>query len=249
MARAVGARENSHTNMQYSAIEVRGDDARPRWVVSNGSTTVGPVSTDLLLRGIEAGRIPPTCWVRDEAWDSWRMPHEIREVSTWCKNKVPHDGPTAYDAYVSDYCFEFMPDPLEMVTFCLEAGMAATGATVGLAHRVREPLGLPVTSCVEGVEPAEALGQVVMGYDEALMVARQGRIVLSTPNESPAARAIARRMSAHSLALSGVAMFPVLKGGGVFAMIELGRVDHPFRSGDARLLTRIAFAAAAQLAS
>lgn len=233
--------------MQYSGIEVSGNESRPRWVVSNGATTVGPVTTELLLRGIEAGRIPPTCWVRDEAWDNWRMPHEIREVSTWSKNQVPHDGPTAYDAYVSDYCFEFMPDPLEMVRFCLSAGMAATGATVGLAHRVREPLGLPVTSCVEGVEPADALGQVVMGYDEALAVARQGRIVLSSPSASPAARAIARRMSEHTVALSGVAMFPVLKGEGVFAMIELARVDHPFRTSDAKLLTRIAFAAAAQL--
>jgi hypothetical protein len=234
--------------MQYSESEVRGEDTRPRWVVSNGATTVGPVSTDLLIRGLEAGRIPPTSWVRDEAWDSWRMPHEIREVSLWSKSQVPHDGPTAYDAYVSDYCFEFMPDPLEMVSFCLAAGMAATGASVGLAHRMREPLGLPVTSLVEGADPGDALGQVVMGYDEALTIARQGRIVLARPGESPAARAIARRLSLHTVALSGVAMFPILARGGVFAMIELGRVDHPFRTGDARLLTRIAFAAAAQLA-
>jgi len=235
--------------MQYSEIEVRGDDARPRWVVSNGATTVGPVSTDLLLRGLEAGRIPPTCWVRDEAWESWRQPHEIREVSVWSKNQVPHDGPTAYDAYVSDYCFEYMPDPLEMVRFCLAAAMAATGATVGLAHRVREPLGLPVTSSVEGADPGDALGQVVMDYDEALAVAREGRIVLSSPTASPAARAIARRLYAHTLALSGVAMFPILTGGGVYALIELGRIDHPFRASDTKLLTRIAFAAAAQLAS
>jgi hypothetical protein len=88
-----------------------------------------------------------------------------------------------------------------------------------------------------------------MGYDESLAVARQGRIVLSSPNASPAARAIARRMSAHTMALGGVAMFPVLAGGGVFAMIEMGRVDHPFRACDAKLLTRIAFAAAAQLSN
>lgn len=43
-------------------------------------------------------------------------------------------------------------------------------------------------------------------------------------------------------------MFPVLQREGVIAMVELARTDHPFRSSDAKTLTRLAFAAAAQLA-
>jgi hypothetical protein len=126
--------------------------------------------------------------------------------------------------------------------------MAVTGATVGMAHWVRAPLGLPVTSCVEGSDNQDALGQVVMAFDEALAVAKLGRIVLARPNESLASNAISARLGSEQ-PLAGVAMLPILQGDGVLGMVELARADHMFRAGDAKALTRIAFAAAAQLAS
>ena len=54
----------------------------PRWLVTNGSTTVGPVHTELLLRGYMGGRIPEHCQVREVRWGTWRPLDGIREIGT-----------------------------------------------------------------------------------------------------------------------------------------------------------------------
>ena len=55
--------------------------APARWYVTNGDTVVGPVGTDLLLRGITSARIPDDCMVMQESWSEWRNLVEIRELS------------------------------------------------------------------------------------------------------------------------------------------------------------------------
>lgn len=59
-----------------------------RWYVSTGDGSVGPVSLELLARGIEAGRVPLECFVRNEAWTVWRPLSDVARV-TVC------DGPLA----------------------------------------------------------------------------------------------------------------------------------------------------------
>lgn len=232
--------------MLSGEIRIGGAARRPRWLVSNGSNVVGPVSTDLLLRGLECGKVPADCWIRDKDWDSWREAHQIREVRSWSRSQLGDEEGDPEE--LADTCLSLARDPEEVVVFSLEAAMAALGAQVGVAHRVREPLWLPVTSCVQGLDPEGILGQVVWQYDAAYATARQGRIVLERVGTSSASRAIGARLWRPESQPVGVAMFPILQGEGVIAMIELGRADHPFRSTDAKTLTRIAFAAAAQLA-
>src|SRR6185436_11099955 len=53
----------------------------PRWYVSNGETVVGPVETELLVRGITTARIPTDCMVIQESSASWRTLSQIRELS------------------------------------------------------------------------------------------------------------------------------------------------------------------------
>src|SRR3954469_23844628 len=53
----------------------------PEWLVCNGGVTVGPVRTDLLLRGVIHGRVPSSAWVRQTGWQNWRELGRIREVS------------------------------------------------------------------------------------------------------------------------------------------------------------------------
>ena len=214
--------------------------------MSNGAKVVGPVSTDLLLRGLECGKVPPDCLIRDKEWSVWREAHQIREVRSWSRSQL---GEAEGDPEeLADTCLSLAHDVEEVVSFALDAAMAALGAHVGAAHRVREPLWLPVTSCVQGLDPEETLGEVVWQYDPAYATARQGRIVLEAVGASSASRAIGARLWRPESQPVGVAMFPVLQGDGVAAMIELGRTDHPFRASDAKTLTRLAFAATAQLA-
>ena len=230
--------------MQDRNIRIGAAFRRPRWMISNGATVVGPVSTDLLLRGLEAGKVPTDCWIRDQEWSGWREAHQIREVRGWCKSQVvAHDVSQSFQ----DRGIELANDPEEVIAFALEAARTALNADVALAHRVRAPLWLPVTSCVHGIDPDGALGQIIWHYDPAYATARQGRIVLDRAGGSSAARSIAARHWVPERQPVGVAMFPVLDKNGVLAMVELSRNDHAFRATDAKVLTRIAFAAAAQL--
>jgi hypothetical protein len=51
------------------------------WYVTNGVVAVGPVSFDLLTRGVAAGRIPPGSYIRHEAWKVWRRLDEIEALT------------------------------------------------------------------------------------------------------------------------------------------------------------------------
>src|SRR4029077_19598143 len=53
----------------------------PLWVVSNGSVEIGPVRTELLVRGVRHGRVPHDCHVREARSDEWRSVDQVREVA------------------------------------------------------------------------------------------------------------------------------------------------------------------------
>jgi hypothetical protein len=52
------------------------------WFVTNGVVAVGPVSFDLVTRGVAAGKIPPGSYVRHDAWKVWRRLEDIETLST-----------------------------------------------------------------------------------------------------------------------------------------------------------------------
>src|SRR6188768_1157689 len=55
--------------LKGGALSVQGSD---RWYVTDGMNAVGPVRRDLLIRGIEAGRVPLDSFVRHDTWKVWR---------------------------------------------------------------------------------------------------------------------------------------------------------------------------------
>ena len=61
-----------------AALPTPADD---RWYVTNGVVAVGPVSYELLQRGIGAGRIPPGSFVRHGTWKVWRRLEDIKALS------------------------------------------------------------------------------------------------------------------------------------------------------------------------
>jgi hypothetical protein len=52
-----------------------------RWYVTNGVVAVGPVSFDLLGRGVAEGRIPPGSFIRHESWKVWRRLEDIEALT------------------------------------------------------------------------------------------------------------------------------------------------------------------------
>ncbi|MEI9949202.1 MAG: hypothetical protein WDO74_09510 [Pseudomonadota bacterium] len=149
----------------------------PEWLVCNGGVTVGPVRTELLLRGVIHGRVPSSAWVRQTGWQNWRELGKIREVSALTRvleRRV--DEPTLEPGSLQESveAIAQAADAGEALLIALQAAVRATSATVGLAHRVREPLLLPTTSCLFEAS-SERLGEVLPWFDPAFALARTGR--------------------------------------------------------------------------
>lgn len=221
----------------------------PEWLVSNGKVTVGPVATDLLLRGVMHGRVPSTSWVRQTGWQSWREVGKIREVSA-LRRVLDRTLDERYTerASLSEgiAALALASDVGEAWLIALHAVAHATSATVGLAHRLREPLLLPTTSCVfEG--PSELLGEVLPWFDPAFALARCGGFALGRADTGVVERALSERLG-RGQRLLGVAMLPITISGELCGMLELGRADHPFRDSDAAELADFARRVAAVLA-
>src|SRR5262245_21088081 len=74
-----------------------GETAAPsdRWFVTNGVVAVGPVTFELLLRGVAHGRISTTSFVRHESWQVWRRLDELESLSAVHRRKTIEDLATA----------------------------------------------------------------------------------------------------------------------------------------------------------
>jgi len=70
-------------------------DSAASYYVTAGDTTVGPVTGELLLRGIEAGRVPESALVWREGWKRWRSAGRVR---AWLRDGAllsSRPGPTS----------------------------------------------------------------------------------------------------------------------------------------------------------
>ena len=209
------------------------------WIVSNGEVTIGPVRTELLLRGIRHGRVPPDCQVRAAGSDEWRPLEALREVAALHGNAGSVGDFQRAAAELAE-----ARDEREVLLLLLHGAAAATRATRGLVHRQRVPVDLPVTSyCIGGLE--ESLGNVISYQDPAYTQALSGQPLLGAPSDGVAERIVAERLGDPTLA--GIAMIPVTHGTELAAMLELGREDRGFRLSDADALTRLATLAIARL--
>jgi hypothetical protein len=212
--------------------------AVPLWIVSNGEVTIGPVRTELLLRGIRHGRVPYDCHVRAADSDEWRPIHQLREVAAL---RGQPGSIQAFQRAANDIAHAH--DEREVLLTLLHGAALATCAPLGLIHRKRDPVDLPVTSYTFG-GLTDALGAVMPAQDPAYALARGGHTLIGRPGDGLAERAVADRLGA---ALAGIVMVPVTYGTEIAAMMELGRLDRPFRVGDADQLCRLATLAIARL--
>ncbi len=64
-------------NVQTEEITSNND----QWFVTNGVEAVGPVTFELLSRGVSAGRIPAGSFVRHASWKVWRRLEELKGLT------------------------------------------------------------------------------------------------------------------------------------------------------------------------
>jgi hypothetical protein len=66
-----------------------------RWFVTNGVVAVGPVTFELVLRGVAFGRISSGSFVRHESWQVWRKLEEMESLSAVHRNRTVTELATA----------------------------------------------------------------------------------------------------------------------------------------------------------
>jgi hypothetical protein len=211
----------------------------PLWVVSNGEVTIGPVRTELLMRGIRHGRVPLDCRVRATGSEEWRELSQLREFAA-----LSGQAGAVGDFQKAAAEVARARDEGDVLACLLGGAATATRATRGLVHAERAPLSLLVTSyALGGLE--EALGQVLSPHDPAYTLAKNGQRLAGTPKDGTAERLVAQRLG--SVRLAGVVMIPITYGTELTAMLELGREDRGFRQSDADGLSRLCTLAIARL--
>jgi hypothetical protein len=208
----------------------------PRWLVTNGDTTIGPVHTELLLRGYMGGRIPEHCQVREVRWGSWRPLEGIREIGS-LKRRLARDT-APLNLRDATQRLPLTRDVGELLTAALHLAALVLDANAGLIHRFRSPVTLPVTSAVFGVPP-ERLGEILPDTDPSYVLALRGKSLCGSPYQGLTERLIAERLQFEA-PLASVAMSPIIAAGRLVALLELGRKDHVFRADDADDLAEFA---------
>jgi hypothetical protein len=217
--------------------------------VTNGETTVGPVSTSLLVRGVIADLIPSDCLVREARWTQWRNLETLREVRAVRRARqrfgaialVPEsERPAPFDPFATfRHEIQAARDSSAVLAALLLDAVRRTDATVGAIHRRRSPYVGYVTSVVIGPGMAHRLGSVLSKDDGALALVHRGVTLSMVPHGGALSGQISARLGAFPAA-AGVLVAGVHRRNGLEALIELGRADHPFRAGDDGRVTEAA---------
>lgn len=208
----------------------------PLWYVTNGDLTVGPVVTGLLLRGVEAGRVPDYCHVRTYRGD-WRTLTSVREISA-LNSKAFAKAPTSEQLVEWGRPVERIKDEMELAHTVTWLSLVTTGAESAMFHyRGRYGRSL-VTRSVLGPMSNERLGYALPETDLLLKSARAHRPVFGPPY-GPVEDALAMRFASSQGGAGAVAMIPLFIGNELTAMLELSRPGHAFRRTDLQRAERI----------
>lgn len=207
----------------------------PLWFVTNGEITVGPVLTDLLIRGVEHGRVPEYCHVRAYEGD-WRALLGVREVAA-LHRKVAY-GPSSEQLAEWGRNVERVRDEDELCHTVTWLSLITTGAESAMFHyRGRYGRTLFTRSVIGPVNNAR-LGYPLSEHDPVLRAARHG-IPVQGPPYGPVEDELAKRFASSQGGVGAAAMIPLLVDGQLVAMLELSRPGHAFRRTDLQRAERI----------
>src|ERR1041385_701202 len=156
----------------------------PLWFVTNGTSTIGPVSTNLLLRGVAADRVPTDCMVRERKWRTWRALDTVREVAALRRDQARygqvHVARTRYHLGarhdVGLTLFEkklrWAKDPSDAFLLGLKEALRETGPLVGAVHRRGAANRGFVTAIVLGPGMHRRIGRTVSTGDPVRPIRR-----------------------------------------------------------------------------
>lgn len=208
----------------------------PLWYVTNGELTVGPVVTGLLIRGVEAGRVPDYCQV-SPYYGEWRGLSAVREIAA-LNSKANAKAPSAEQLAEWSRPVERIKDEEELAHTVTWLSLITTGAESAMFHYRRRNTRPLVTRSVLGPISNERLGYALPENDLVLKAARAGRPVFGPPYGATE-DALAIRFAGSRNGVGAAAMIPFFIGPQLTGMLELSRPGHAFRRSDLQRAERI----------
>jgi hypothetical protein len=209
----------------------------PIWYITNGKVTVGPVFTSILMRGVDEGQVPESCYVSaDQA--RWRTLGAVREIAA--RKRSTASAAEAAEAFQQlERPSERLRDEEELCHHVTHLAMLVTRAESGMLHLRDRAERVFSTRAVVGPMPDQGLGTTLPDADLLLRSARLG-IPVTGPPYGPAEDALALRFAMSAGGVGSAAMVPIFVGSSLLAMLELSRPGHAFRRGDLQRAERIA---------
>lgn len=233
-----------------------------RWYVSDGATAVGPMAFDLIARGIQEGKVPPESYVRHEAWRVWRPVWEVTEINT--PSPVDSAAPTppfhharrtnaAPSSPTDDVTLPGRPllpeeiapsdalegaaDMSDALHLLLNAAVLHLYADAALLHMTGETHA--VVHYAHGPFSRAMIGTETSLSDPALAAARTGRVIIAEPSPGPAGKALIERLLLVGVLCEAATMHPILVGGRLVAVLEMGRKGPPLRARELVVLEKL----------
>ncbi|MBK9262932.1 MAG: DUF4339 domain-containing protein [Polyangiaceae bacterium] len=230
-----------------------------RWYVSDGATAVGPVALELLARGIEEGRVPLESYVRHEAWRVWRPLSEVALVNfppaaDSAAPTPPYHGPMPemYDAtddvtlpgrpllpeelHPSD-ALEGAADMHDALHLLLNAAVLHLVVDVALLHVVGDQGA--VVQYAHGPFSRSMIGTQTSFTDPVMALARAGTVIVAEPAPGPAGQALVQRLSQLGVQCEAATMHPIIVGGRLLAVLEVGRKGPQLKASELVLIERL----------
>jgi hypothetical protein len=216
-----------------SAAATKSVSQADEWFVSNGSNRViGPVSLELIAKGVAHDRVPRGALVRRSDWSGWKPVNEVPELrasedSGVHKTTVSREVAAIAEAQTIG----------EAALYVLATAMSQLECDGGLVHLYDPHANAFRTKCANGPYADEVLGQLVALSDLAMLALAHGNVLDEWANAMTVTRLRALGVSTHD-----TITLPLRAQGEMIGAIELGAPKGrvAFSAADVAFVERVA---------
>ncbi|MFO0677514.1 MAG: hypothetical protein U0169_13345 [Polyangiaceae bacterium] len=218
------------------------------WFVTDGRTVVGPVSFELLRRGLENGKVPHSSRFRRASDPTFRTLEETPELSPDASGirMSPATGFAAADPFVEDgllardlRAIQDAPSLRSAAFETLVAAVSHLRCDVGLVA-LRDRFDNFVVSSGHGANAPTFLGRNVLRSDHTLLALQKTDVLWGDGFTGPARRQTTARLGALDTTPTDVLAMALVGEHGLFGFVELGSPKVGRRGFDASHVTLLA---------
>jgi hypothetical protein len=205
--------------------------ANADWLVSDGERVVGPVSLELIAKGIDSGKLAPNALVRHRDSRQWLAASEVPELAGG-----PGSDPNGFEP--DDRAAIDRVDGAsgigEAALFALAGAVERVGCTGGLLHLSKGSL--MQTRCAHGPHAADMLGSLIASVDPTVLDIAIERTCADAPD--PKRSTTAARLEKLGALDHCILALPLRIAGRLAGMLEVS-LPRPFGGHEVAMLERL----------